>query len=552
VPGVEDECPVEEWGDGRHRSLTLSTTKLTSPEPLGDWLTPLRDDSPRFPVAEHLSSDLLEMAAQFLIAGAVRDLHDPSGESRYTADAVDVADLVTGAVTQHPWGREVAGELGKLLIAAGCGEAASDIRRPLIGRGGGDAALAQQLLESVRAEIDEPVIKYDDRMRGHVLVEEFMERHDVRWNWHSDDSDTGERRSSEQLRALLWAGLRVLATLSHDVTDYARLPWLWLTGLRIDEVSPVVGVLAEIDDERLTVADEDDNEELISAAQAHLLVRAALLYPDLLESEAFNEPWSPLTDTTVTAGPLHHVAGEALTALGANAIQQAAGASKLRKTADLVLPSLRAIEAVGEDDADEAGDPYGDFNDAIEQLLPGASTKAIRRLRLIRDFLSLLTAAANTASATPAQIASSLVIAPAATACVLLSNDDSDRTEQRLRTHILIAAAALDPTIAGSYAADLPALRSKDPRDEPALRNQVNFWWNRLVHVLRQQPELLSDQPPCPDPGASLLKTTTDNAEQSSTPDHLSTAQAAVAVIQAISAISVAHDDPDLPAEILQ
>jgi hypothetical protein len=535
---------------------SLRATKLTSPDPSGDWLPPLRDGGPRFPVAEHLSSDLLEMAAQFLIAGAVRDLHDPSGESRYTAEAVDAADLVAGAVTQHPWSREVAGELGTLLIAAGRGEAASGTRRPLIGRGGGDAALAQHLLESVRAEIEEPAIKYDDdRMRGHVLVEEFMERHDVRWNWHSDDSDAGERRSSDQLRALLWAGLRVLATLSHDVTDSARSPWLWLTGLRIDEVSPAVGVLAEIDDERLTVADEDDNEELISAAQTHVLVRAALLYPDLLESEAFNEPWSPLTDTTVTAGPLHHVAYEALTALGADAIQQAAGATKLRRTADLVLPSLRAIEALRDDDEDgedDENDPYGDLHLALEQLLPGAGAKANRRLRLIRDFLSLLTAAANTASATPGKIASSLFIAPAATACVLLSSDDGDRTEQRLRAHILIAAAGLDPTIAGSYAADLPALRSKDPRDEPALRNQVNFWWDRLVHILRQQPELFSDQPPCPDPGASLLKTTTDNTEQSSTLDHLSTAQAAVAVIQAISAISVAHDDLDLPAEILQ
>ncbi|MEV6907209.1 hypothetical protein [Amycolatopsis sp. NPDC051071] len=533
---------------------SLRATKLTSPDPSGDWLPPLRDDGPRFPVAEHLRSDLLEMAAQFLIAGAVRDLHDPTGESRYTPEAVDAADLVAGAATQHPWGREVAGDLGTLLIAAGRGEAASGTRRPLIGRGGGDTALAQQLLESVRGEIDEPTIAFDDdRMRGHVLVEEFMERHDLQWNQHNDeDPDAGERRSSDQLRALLWAGLRALATLSHDVTDHARSPWLWLTGLRIDRISPAVGVLAEIDDEHLTVADEDDTEELASAAQAHLIVRAALLYPDLLESEDFTEPWSPLSDTTVTAGPLHHIAGEALTALGSDAIQKAASTTKLRKTADLVLPSLRAIEALQEDNEDDEGDPYNDLFHALEQLLPGPRKKTNRRLRLIRDFLSLLTAAANTASETPAKIASSLTIAPAATACVLLSSDDSDRTEQRLQIHILIAAAALDPTIAGSYAADLPALRSKDPRDEPALRNQVNIWWNRVLHVIRQQPELLSDQPPCPDPGASLLKTTTDNTEPSSTLDHLTTAQAAVAVIQAISAISVAHDDPDLPAEILQ
>ncbi|WP_410663479.1 hypothetical protein [Amycolatopsis sp. lyj-84] len=44
--------------------------------------------------------------------------------------------------------------------------------------------------------------------------------------------------------------------------------------------------------------------------------------------------------------------------------------------------------------------------------------------------------------------------------------------------------------------------------------------------------------------------TTPDETEPSGKLDHLTTAQAAVAVIQAISALNVAHDDPDLPAEI--
>ncbi|MGW3964231.1 hypothetical protein ACWED2_30755 [Amycolatopsis sp. NPDC005003] len=408
---------------------SLRATKLTAPDPDGDWLPPLREDGPRFPVAEHLRHDLLEMAAQFLIAGAVRDLHDPTGESRHTPEAVDAADLVAGAVTQHPWGREVAGELGTLLIAAGRHEATSGARLPLTGHGGGDTTLAQQLLEAVRAEIDQQAIDYDDdRMRGHVLVEDFMEHHDLQWNrrsrgrpaapggpareatvprcsrralprmaaesrhreapdraqarrrpspdWHVsviparhrpdlqahthdaasrlfprgvhrrgpgrdtaslrdyqactdrysterakpetpalqrlwrrkpfparrvqihvshtpeavdagavtlrpltghgggdsalaqqlletvrgeidqpaiDYDDADERRSREQLRALLWAGLRVLATLTHDLTDHAPSPWLWLADLECTDLSSAVGVFAELDDERLTV-----------------------------------------------------------------------------------------------------------------------------------------------------------------------------------------------------------------------------------------------------------------------------------------------------------
>jgi hypothetical protein len=60
---------------------SLRAVKLTAPDTDGDWLPPLRDDSPRFPVAEHLRHDLLETAAQFLIAGAVRDLHDPTAKA---------------------------------------------------------------------------------------------------------------------------------------------------------------------------------------------------------------------------------------------------------------------------------------------------------------------------------------------------------------------------------------------------------------------------------------------------------------------------------------
>src|SRR5207248_8500491 len=121
----------------------------------------------------------------------------------------------------------------------------------------------------------------------------------------------------------------------------------------------------------------------------------------------------------------------------------------------------------------------------------------------------------------------------------------------RLRTYILVAAAALDPAIAGSFAADLPALRSDDPRDEPALRNEINTWWSRTRQILRRQPELLREQPLCPSPGAALLRTTTtEDVEQSGTLDNMPTAQAAIAVAQAISAISLAIEDPQFPAEI--
>ncbi len=533
---------------------SLRAVKLTAPDADGDWLPSLREDGPRFPVAEHLRHDLLEMAAQFLIAGAVRDLHDPTGESRHTPEAVDAADLVAGAVAQHPWGREVGGELGTLLIAAGRYEAASGARRPLTGHGGGDAALAQQLLEAVRAEIDRPAIDYDDdRMRGHVLVEDFMERHDLQWNRRTGDLDdeADERRSREQLRALLWAGLRVLATLTHDLTDDAPSPWLWLADLECDDLSPAVGVLAELDDERLTEAAEDDDEELAAAAEAHVLVRAALLHPDLLDDGVSDEVGSLLFNTEVTSGPLHHVAHDVLIILGADAIAKATGNTNQSKAAELLAPPLRAIETLRVDDDDPDGDPYNDLHAALERLLPRSGSTS-RRVRMARDLLALITAAAASPD-TPARVARELFLDPATTACVLLSTDDDNRTVRRLRTYILTTAAALDPAIAGSFAADLPALHSTDPRDEPALRHEITTWWNRTLQTLRQLPELPHREPQCPDPGAALLKSaTTDEGAPSGTLDDLSTAHAAIAVAQAISAISLALDDPDFPAQIIR
>ncbi|GAB3565343.1 hypothetical protein GCM10027445_10640 [Amycolatopsis endophytica] len=533
---------------------SLRAVKLAAPDADGDWLPPLPEDGPRFSVAEHLRDDLLGMAAQFLIAGAVRELHDPTGESRYTPEAVDAADLVAGA-EQHPWGRELAGELGTLLIAAGRHEAVSGTRRSLTPHGGGDSALAQQLLEAIRAEIDQPAIGYDDdRMRGHVLVEDFMERHDLQWNRRSDDldDDADERRSREQLRALLWSGLRVLATLTHDLADHAESPWLWLAKLECDDLSPAVGVLAELDDERLAMAAEDDDEELAAAAEAHVLVRAALLRPDLLDGPTLNEPGSPFSDITVTAGPLHHVVHHALITLGADAIAKAADVKKQSRIAGLLLPPLRAIEALREDDDGPDGDPYSDLYLVLEHLLP-PSGSASQRVRQARDVLSLITAAAAAQPDTPARIARELFLDPAATACVLLSTDDENRTVQRLRSYILIAATALDPAVAGSFAADLPALRSNDPRDEPALRNEINIWWSRTVEVLRRLPALLREQPPCPDPGAALFKSAVaDEGEPAGALDGLPTTHAAIAVAQAISAISIALDDPDFPAEILR
>ncbi len=143
---------------------SLRSYRLASPGPAGTWLPDPADACPRFPVAEHLSNDLQKLAAQYLIAGAVQNLADPTGSTR----KVDASDLVAGVLAESPWDREVAGALGGLLIAAGRGEAETDERGRLVAHGEGDRELALALLEAVRAEIDdEEDDAYDDLF--HVL-----------------------------------------------------------------------------------------------------------------------------------------------------------------------------------------------------------------------------------------------------------------------------------------------------------------------------------------------------------------------------------------------
>jgi hypothetical protein len=250
---------------------------------------------------------------------------------------------------------------------------------------------------------------------------------------------------------------------------------------------------------------------------------------------------------------VHHVGFYALLSLGADAIQNAGNAPKLKRAAQLVLPPLRAIDAVHSDELPD-GDPYNDLYHALDQLLPRSSSTANQNIRRTRDFLALLTAAAATTEPdTVARAARDLFADPVATACVLASSDDNRRTEQRLRTRILMAAASIDPALAGRFAADLPGLRSNDPRDEPALRNEINTCWRRLLHTLQDQPEFPAGWQQCPEPGASLLKKATapGGADGPTTLYQLTTAQAAIGVTQAISATSLALSDPIFPTEAL-
>ncbi|MEU3642961.1 hypothetical protein AB0E59_06205 [Lentzea sp. NPDC034063] len=523
---------------------SLRVEKLEAPQPSGSWLPELNDDTPRWPVATYLPREFQEMSAQYLIAAAVRHITDPTGKTERAADA---ADLISGAVREHPWDREIVGTLGALLVAACRREAATGTRHQLIARGEGDPELAEALLLTVRNDFDSPSTDYDDdRMRGHVLIEEFRSSHGLRDD-ESTDAEPSEERWRDQRRALLWAGFRVLATFGKDTLEHARSPWLWLSALDSDAVDPLVNELAERDSDNLEESDEETETELATAADALLLVRLALLHPELLEQQ-HPELHSTLGDTEMTTGPLHHVVFYAFMAFGAAPVQ-AVAASPNDEAAQLLLPVLQAIDA---EEGDALDGLYGVVNELLPQ--PGAMPDECRRKTTAT--LRFLTAIAAEAGPTRTdEVARELFRHPVEMACAIVYSDDDDNVVRALQVRALAAAAAIDVTVVGRLAGELRALEGTDPRDEPALRAEALKWWGdtlKVVQRLQLDESLDMAALTCPDPGADLLKLVTEpENEAQSVLAGMSTRTAVVAIVQAVSALCSALESPELAYELL-
>lgn len=524
------------------RLTSLHSDRVASPLEPGVWLPRLDEETARFPAVEHLPDELQRLAAQYLLVGAAGSIVAPTGGHHRTVDATEV---VAGS-SEHPWGRELAGALGGLLVAA-C--RAETTPHPLVARGGGDAGLAEALLDTVRADAAQPRTGYDDdRMRGFSLVEDFMSEHGLLWNRVDGEltPEADEARSRRQLRMLLWAGVRVLATLGKNTLPAAETPWVWLAELDSDVIDDAVGGFTERDVDEFEDAAEHTEDELYAATQAHVLARLALLHPELLDTDAATD----LMDGSSAYDPLHHLGLHTLLSLDTTAVEEVVRMSSgvVKAAAEQMLPVLRAVDA-GEDDA------FDDLHGVLAELLPATVESSAERRHSTRAFLDLLSATAGAAGAeAAARSARQLVNFPAELACVIVSVPDDDTVEHLLRMRVLAAVTALDPTAAGRFAADLPALRSDDPRDQPALRSEATGWWAAVRRHAAPVPSLVNDAvSACPESGAALLRTmATPEATGASSPlDPLDTETLVVAVVQAILALSLAAGEPDLPDDIL-
>ncbi|WP_412746005.1 hypothetical protein [Krasilnikovia sp. MM14-A1004] len=463
--------------------IGLEISQLDKPYDEDNWLAPMAgeetDPRPRWPLSQLLDENLQGLAGQYLLAVAVRAMWNPT-EHAYGDRAEDV---VAGSV-EHPWGNVLTHALGVLLIRAARLESRRGSPAKLVVHGSGDLALASDLLRRARAtgSDDESDGYTDDAMRGHVLVEDFMQAHDLQWNRVPDDDppEGPDARSNRQLRTLLWAGVRATATLCAPLADLSG-PWQVLDELGVDEI---VSLFAEQEADDNETAAEDDAAEVHVAGAAHVLVWLAIRHPDLLETRAAG---TLITDVAEDASAFHQIfyatmvmAGhEQLTA----ALAQQRIPARLRQHIDAFAEALAETEG---EDSDEVGEAYDDMHAALEQILDDRPGQA-KRIRLL---LAVTGTAVRTADdvrrAEQAQAAAwrpvthYLLVEPAMHAATILHRDNDNAA---IRATMLCLAAQVSPMAVAGLIAEFPGLAGDDPRLEPAARTRAAGWVQKALQL---------------------------------------------------------------------
>ncbi|WP_214108296.1 hypothetical protein [Acrocarpospora catenulata] len=467
----------------------MSVSRYDEPYDADNWLPPFDDDEqqprPHWPPEALLDKDLLAMNARYLLAGAVRSLWEPG--RRVGSPAVDPYDIAAGAA-EHPWGGAFVQALGTLLIRAARLDARLGARAKLTAQGAGDPALAADLLRRARRTARENATEgwTDDDMRGHLLIERFMEKHELDWNRvrEGETSRQVDKRSADQLRQLLWAGLKTLAALASPLAHVSNA-WELLNDLGDDDV---VALLAELETERIGAVIDQDQEQLESAAAAHSALWLAISRPGLLDTEQGR--W--LINIVVSdIGTFHQLVHSALVMVGTGPVRAAVdGVDMPAATHSAMREFVRAQALTDPDDGsshsfeEDDGDAYDDMHRALEAALDdeGDLYGAVCGILNVVGHAAKLTSTEVNAHlgkdgyiCTPRELARELLERAAEHASIIISEEEPD-DDRSVRLKALSIIAQIAPDGAGEMASDFPDLASDDPRDEPAARTRARQW----------------------------------------------------------------------------
>jgi hypothetical protein len=475
----------------------IKISKIDKPYDDENWLPSAEDEDdseyPRWHLAELLDDELQELASEYLLACAIRSLWDPTDPR----EGHRAWDVVAGAV-EDPWDRELSSALGVLLIRAARRESRFGSQVSLIVHGGGAPELAADLLQRARATgpTAETDGWTDDKMRGHVLVERFMEEHQLLWNRILDDEapEETENRSGRQLRTLLWAGLRALATMAMSLAHLSG-PWQVL-----DELGggTFVSILAQQEEEQNQEDAEEDIEEVEAAAAAHALVWLTIRHPELLDSPAGD---SLIQQVVMDVTSFHQVFYAAMVMAGPGPLK-AAMAEKHSPTllrAD-IEDFAAALVATEGDHAEETADSYDDMHTALELVL-AAGPDLDERVRYLLDIAG--TAARLTDSdVNPRRNMEGHVSTPLCSPTTCSLNLRCTRpwlfTGTTTTTRSVCACSPsrhrYHPVAVGDLAAEFPDLTGDDPRLDPASRARALRWIENALQLAREQGREVSSE----------------------------------------------------------
>ena len=466
----------------------ISISKLDEPYGDGNWLPPVDDadddsERPRWHLAELLDSDLQDLASEYLLALAIRSLWNPTDP----VEGRRARDVVLGAV-EDPWGRELMSALGPMLVRAARLELRTGDFSKLVVQGAGSPELAADLLRRARETGPETETDgWDDEMRGHVLVEKFMAEHQLLWNRGSDGESSREyeSRSISQLRELLWAGLRAVATMAMGLADLSG-PWQVLDRLG---GGTVVSVLAEREETEHEDAVAEDLEDVESAAGAHALAWLSIWRPELLDTPAAG---SLIELVTLDVSAFHQVFYAAMVMAGSGplraALQDRPAPARWREG---ITDFVDALAMTEDGDEPEADDAYDDMHRALEEVLEDGPDldERIRYLLAVAGNTARLTEsdvnprrADDEYVSTPGELTRYLLLEPAMHAVTMLHRHDDD---EAIRARMLSLAAEVEPAAAGRLAADFPDLTGDDPRLEPASRARAQRWIENAMRAVR-------------------------------------------------------------------
>lgn len=469
----------------------VKISKVDEPRDGENWLPRIDGgeeedrEQPRWQLAELLDDDLQKLASEYLLAQGIRSLWHPTDP----VEGLRARDVVLGAA-EEPWGRELTSALGVLLIRAARLENRSGSAANLVVQGSGEPGLAADLLRRARETGPEAETGGwdDDGMRGHVLLERFTEEHQLSWNRVLDEESLREyeERSSRQLKTLLWAGLRALATMAAPLSHLSG-PWQLLDQLG---GGALVSILAHDEEEQNEEDAEEDLEEVESAAAAHVLVWLAVRHPELLADQAAG--W--LVDQVMEdASALHHVTYEALLMAGAGPVKAAlASVPPPPRARAGIKDFVAAMEVTETTEADEAEDPYDDMHRALDRVLvKGAGLR--QRIQWVLTVTGLSARLTETDAdprgdaeeqvTGPLTLTRYLLAMPAMHAAVVLHRHDDD---DAVRARMLSLSAEVAPAAAGDLASEFPDLTGDDPRLEPAAKARAVNWVTSAVRLARE------------------------------------------------------------------